>query len=88
MNVWFALVMSLGAGCATAPALDRGLPEAAFRTFSVNYKDMMLAGCIARAYKAAPEVNKDAHFSVSAFNEWTRYDAENAAGVNVQIIDR
>lgn len=86
-SVRLALVL-LAAGCATVPAVDRGLPEAAFRTFAVNYKDMMLAGCIAMAYKDVPEVAKDAQRTGGAFMEWTRYDVESATGVNVQIIDR
>jgi hypothetical protein len=93
VNVRFALLLVLlGAGCAAAvpaaTAVDRGLPEAAMRTYAVNYKDMMLAGCIAAAYKDAPLVVKDAGYSASGFNEWTRYDVESATGVEDQVIER
>jgi hypothetical protein len=82
--------MLAGAGCSAAhvPVLARGLPEAAMRTYDINYRDMMLAGCIATAYKDAPQVAKDAEYSVGAFHEWTRFDMESATGVKDQIIDR
>ena len=84
MRAWLILL----AGCAHAPArVNDGLPEAAHRTYAVNYRDMMLAGCIAMAYRDAPQAD-DARRSASAFKEWTRYDMESATGVNVQIIDR
>lgn len=93
VTLWFALLwVLLGAGCATAmpaaAAVDRGLPEAAHRTYAVNYRDMMLAGCIGQAYKDAPQVANDANYSANGFNEWTSFDAESATGVNGQIIDR
>ena len=88
---WLAIAWVLaGAACATAhvPAAGRGLPEAAMRTYAVNYKDMMLAGCIATAYKGAPQAANDAEYSAGAFHEWTRFDMESATGVNDKIIDR
>lgn len=90
MTRWFAVVWILVTGCATAATspLNRGLPEAATRTYAVNYKDMMLAGCIAMAYKDVPKAAGDAQRSAGALNEWTRYDMESATGVNVTIIDR
>jgi Type VI secretion system (T6SS), amidase immunity protein len=80
------------AGCAptsaTMPGAAPRLPETASRTYAENYKDMMLAGCIAMAYRDVPAVTDDARHTASALNEWTEYDAERATGVNVQIIDR
>jgi hypothetical protein len=49
---------------------------------------MMLAGCIAMAYKDVPRVADDARRTASALNEWTRFDEERATGVNVVLIDR
>jgi hypothetical protein len=81
-------VVSTGSATTPARPIDRGLPEAATRTYAVNYKDMMLAGCIAMAYKADLQIAEDVRRSAGALNESTRYDVENATGVNVQIIDR
>jgi hypothetical protein len=49
---------------------------------------MMLAGCIAAAYKDVPQAADDARHSASALGEWTEYDAENAVGVSDQIVYR
>jgi hypothetical protein len=82
--------MLAGTACATAqvPSSDRGLPEAAMRPYAINYRDMMLAGCIAMAYKNVPQAAEDARHSAGALTEWTEYDVENATGVSDQIIDR
>lgn len=51
-------------------------PQAGTRTFAQNYKDMVLAECIATAYRDEPAVAKDAGSSVSALRDWTNYDWE------------
>lgn len=53
-------------------------PQAAARTYAQNYKDMVLATCIANAYKADGSAAVDAGSSVSALRDWTYYDMENA----------
>src|SRR5690606_15887516 len=41
-----------------------------------NYKDMVLATCIANAYKTEEKAAVDAGSSVSALRDWTYYDME------------
>lgn len=53
-------------------------PQAAARTYAQNYKDMVLATCIANAYKADGSAAVDAGSSVSALRDWTYYDMENS----------
>jgi hypothetical protein len=55
-------------------------PAAAQRNHVQNFKDMALSSCIARAYSSSDAAAKDAAASASGFNEFTRYDAENATG--------
>lgn len=53
-------------------------PEAGGRTYAQNYKDMLLAGCIARAYEKEAIAFDDANSTASVLLEWTYYDAENS----------
>ncbi|RQZ20547.1 hypothetical protein DIE15_00225 [Burkholderia sp. Bp9031] len=56
-------------------------PEAGSRTYLQNFKDMVLAECLATAYKQAPDVGKDIGSSVNALRDWTYYDMERASDV-------
>ena len=53
-------------------------PQAATRTYAQNYKDMVLAMCIANAYKKDTTASVDAGSSFSALRDWTYYDMENS----------
>jgi Type VI secretion system (T6SS), amidase immunity protein len=53
-------------------------PEAGSRTYAQNYKDMVLATCIATAYRNDRKPSIDAGSSVSALRDWTVYDLEKA----------
>ncbi|BBN64827.1 hypothetical protein KUIN1_40170 [Pseudomonas sp. KUIN-1] len=48
------------------------------RTHAQNYKDMVLATCIANAYKFSDNVGTDAGSSVTALREWANYDWKKA----------
>jgi hypothetical protein len=63
-------------------------PQAGERTYAQNYKDMVLATCIADAYKKDPEAAMDAGSSVSALRDWTYYDMENSPDAIKSIVDR
>ena len=66
-------------GAAAAAVPQDGFPgdkDARHRTYLQNYKDMLLASCIAKAYAAAPEVKRDAEASAGAYNEFGSFDAE------------
>ena len=63
-------------------------PQAGARTYAQNYKDMVLATCIANAYKDDKDAAVDAGSSVSALRDWTYYDLEKAPDAIKSIVDR
>lgn len=75
LPVSFAVAM---ASADTVTAVQKG-PEAGSRTYAQNYKDMVLARCLAKAYDKAPDAARDAGSSVSALRDWTYYDMDEAS---------
>lgn len=63
-------------------------PKAPARTFLQNYKDMVLATCVATAYRQNPQAAGDAGSSVSALRDWTEYDLDRAPDEIKQLVDR
>lgn len=63
-------------------------PGGPTRSYAQNYQDMILASCIARAYKNDPIAGKDANYSASVFVDWTLYDVEKSSQAIDQLIDR
>ncbi|WP_203236094.1 type VI secretion system amidase immunity protein Tai4 [Pluralibacter gergoviae] len=63
-------------------------PEAAKRTYAQNYKDMVLAACIATAYANEKGAAVDAGSSVTALREWTYYDMEKSPDAIRSLVDR
>ncbi|KWD55133.1 hypothetical protein WL68_35315 [Burkholderia cepacia] len=53
-------------------------PEAGSRTYLQNFKDRVLAECLATAYEQEAGVSKDIGSSISALRDWTHYDMERA----------
>lgn len=51
-------------------------PQAATRTHVQNYKDMVLAECLAQAWRDEPHATRDAGSSASQLRDWTVYDLE------------
>ncbi|MDR5783669.1 type VI secretion system amidase immunity protein Tai4 [Caballeronia sp. LZ065] len=51
-------------------------PEASQRTYAQNYRDMVLAACIATAYNSNEDARIDSGSSVSALRDWTYYDLD------------
>lgn len=49
-------------------------PQAGTRTYAQNYKDMVLAECVATAYNKEQQATADAGSSASALRDWTYYD--------------
>lgn len=62
-------------------------PQAGARTYAQNYKDMVLATCIANAYKNDKGVAIDAGSSVSALRDWTSYDFEKSPDAVKALVD-
>lgn len=52
-------------------------PQTGGRTYTQNDKGMVLADCIATAYKSEPKAAQDAGSSASALMDWT-FDLEQA----------
>lgn len=73
----------------TSAAADKkigDIPNAALRTNGQNYKDMMLAGCIARAYEKDIASYKDAGSTASALRDLTVFDVEEStAAINALV---
>lgn len=65
-----------GAAGQPRPPVAVSSPEGGARTHVQNYKDMVLAECVATAYRRDPEVAKDAGSSATALRDWTLYDWE------------
>ncbi|KPW82552.1 Uncharacterized protein ALO76_01591 [Pseudomonas syringae pv. coriandricola] len=63
-------------------------PQAGGRTYAQNYKDMVLAECIATAYKNDLKAAQDAGSSASALLDWTYYDMEQDPRAGKPLIDR
>lgn len=49
-------------------------PQAGTRTYAQNFKDMVLAECVATAYKNESGVAVDSGSSATALRDWTYYD--------------
>lgn len=61
-------------------------PGSSARSSASNFKDMVLAICIARSQPG--QAAADAASSASALVEWTRYDAEESADEIDRIVSR
>lgn len=72
--------------CVSAPNAHDS-PQAGARTYAQNYKDMVLATCIATAYTSDPDAARDAGSSVSALRDWAYYDLEKAPGEIKSLVE-
>lgn len=63
-------------------------PHAGARTYAQNYKDMVLAICIANAYTNDKNAAMDAGSSVSALRDWTYYDFEKSPDAIKSLVDK
>ena len=62
-------------------------PEAVNRTFIQNYKDMVLAHCVAKAYHRDRNAAIDAGSSVSALQDWLDYYMDKSIDEEVRLIN-
>ena len=63
-------------------------PQAGARTYEQNYKDMVLADCIATAYRNEPKAAQDAGSSASALMDWTYFDLEQAPQAGHPLVEQ
>ena len=61
--------------------------QAGSRTYAQNYKDMVLATCVANAYKDDKGAATDAGSSVSALRDWTNHDLERGPHAIKALVD-
>lgn len=80
-----ALAIGLGPGFAAGD--PPASPQAGARSYAQNYKDMVLASCIAQAYTNDKNAGTDAGSSVSALRDWTYYDLEKSPDVVKALVD-
>ncbi|WP_321785328.1 type VI secretion system amidase immunity protein Tai4 [Burkholderia pyrrocinia] len=83
-GTWLAAVLTciaLHPAVVSAKDAAQASPEAGSRTYLQNFKDMVLAECLATAYKQEPGASKDIGSSTSALRDWTYYDMERAPDV-------
>lgn len=71
---------------ATGASADE--PEAVSRSYRENFRDMVLARCVARTYQADAAASADARSSANVLLEWTRYDAETATDAIPKLIEK
>ncbi|MEJ2682424.1 MAG: type VI secretion system amidase immunity protein Tai4 [Gammaproteobacteria bacterium] len=62
-------------------------PQAGARSYAQNYKDMVLATCIANAYTNDKDTAIDVGSSVSALRDWTYYDLEKSPDMVKSLVD-
>ena len=74
---------------AAAGASDRAAdaPQAGARTYAQNFKDMVLASCLAKAYQNEPGAANDAGSSVGALRDWTYFDMEKSPDAVGALVD-
>lgn len=64
------------------------IPPRNERTYAQNYRDMVLATCIANAYNGEKNTAMDAGSSVTALREWAYYDLEKSPDAVKALIDK
>jgi hypothetical protein len=69
------------------PSPHVGGPEAGARTYAQNYRDMVLAACVANAYKNDKDVVKDAASSSRALLDWTYFDMDKSTDALWPLVD-
>lgn len=70
---FFAFILTASVAFAT----DRpSSPQSIGQRYGQNYKDMVLATCVANAYKDDKNAATDAGSSINALRDWTCYDLE------------
>jgi hypothetical protein len=91
----FFTILLIGLAACSANASDTAdktktgdSPEIGSRTYAQNYRDMLLAWCIARAYEKEPIASRDAASTGSALDEVGNYDIENSTDAIDRLLKR
>lgn len=86
MRGWLLAFSWLALPAIAAP-LQHASPQAPSRTHAQNYKDMVLATCIAQAYRNDAGATVDAGSSASALRDWTSFDLEESPDAVQALVD-
>ena len=81
------LCAALLSGSLLSAAGQAASPQAGARSYAQNYKDMVLASCMAQAYRHDPGAAADAGSSIAALREWTEYDLERSPDAVQALVD-
>ncbi len=73
---------------AVAASIASDSPGAARRTNGMNFKDWVLASCLAKAYSDQPVAAKDARATASALMEWTYFDVQKASSSPDNLVEK
>lgn len=82
----FAALAFCSASAWSAQATQGG-PEAGARTYAQNYKDMVLASCLADAYQN-DKAGNDIGSSYSALRDWTYFDMDQSTAPRADLIKK
>ena len=80
-------VLALLSSTCLAKSESSPSPQAATRTHAQNYKDMVLAACVAHAYRDDKGASIDAGSSMSALRDWTAYDMDQGPDAIRSLVD-
>lgn len=89
---WFPYSAAMAACTMLLPTVHASDPEisspqAGGRTYAQNFKDMVLATCIAQAYRNDSGAATDAGSSVSALRDWTYFDLEKSPDAIKSVVN-
>jgi len=89
-GLFYVLLAGFAAVTCIAHAEDNVVasPQAGSRTHAQNYKDMILAECIATAYRKDADATKDAGSSASALMDWAYFDMEKEPDAGKSLVNR
>ena len=87
MNRLGLIIFALLPLASSANDLSNNSPQATTRTYAQNYKDMVLAHCIATAYQKDAGAATDVGSSLSALRDWANYDMDTAPDAIKKIVD-
>jgi hypothetical protein len=87
-SIFMVSALICWASACSATGDRQASPQAGDRTYAQNYKDMVLATCIANAYRRDSDAAIDAGSSVSALRDWAYYDLEKAPDEIKALVDR
>lgn len=67
---------------------QNGAPDAPGRTYGQNYKDMVLARCVAKAYEDTKDASLDANWTANELGAKLHYDMAASGDAIPPLIDR